>query len=109
VILEYLETIPNEKTKKTVLSALFILTGEKKYQEKMMSLIHNVEANYCKQQMNTKQTENWVTFEEVQQKYHTMLPTATKMFTKKAPISDHFLVLFFMFSIMSGVYSSKTV
>ena len=56
-ILKYLEE-KNDQTKKTNLSALFILTGKLEYQSVMNSVMKKVNDNYKNQTKNEKQIPN---------------------------------------------------
>ena len=56
-------------TTRTILSALFILTGKNKYHKLMMEDINKLKEETAKQELNEKQTESWVTQDEVNDKF----------------------------------------
>lgn len=63
-ILEHLRDIPPSK-RKTVLSALVVLTGNKEYKDSMMSDISDYEKLMETNQKSETQKENWLTYEEI--------------------------------------------
>jgi hypothetical protein len=69
-ILEFIKTnIEANQSKKTLLSALFVMTEDEGYKEIMETVAKTVNEAYKTQKMNTKQTENRVTIEEIKTAY----------------------------------------
>ena len=63
-ILNFLEwKIP--KTRKTILSALFVLTGNQEYQRVMLQDCKVVNDEYKMQTKDKKQEENWMPIEDI--------------------------------------------
>ena len=81
-ILKHLED-KNNQTRKTSLSALFILTGMREYQTEMQSIMKKVNQEYKEQKMNQKQKDNWISTEEIKEKYDTISAIAISMLNKK--------------------------
>jgi hypothetical protein len=81
-ILKYLE----EKTsvqRKTCLSALYILTKDEEYQKPMLTDIKKVNDEYKEQKKNVKETENWISEDDLTAIYNTYFKTANDIFKKK--------------------------
>ena len=78
-ILQHLED-KNISTKKSTLSALFVLTGNPKYQEEMMTQIKIMNDEYKEQTKNKKQEENWINIEEINTKYEELYDKVKKIF-----------------------------
>jgi len=62
-ILKYLEDKPNSR--KTILSALFILTGCEPYKEQMTKDIDTYKAKLATREMSDTDREKWMTFDEI--------------------------------------------
>ena len=101
-ILEYLETKP-DPTKKTSLSALFVLSGETRYREAMMEIIKKVNDVYKTQTKTAKQEENWVSADEVKAVYEKQLDTALQMLSKKNIFNEGKFIQFLLVAFLSGV------
>lgn len=65
-ILKYLDT-KNNQSKKTTLSALFVLTGKEEYREIMVKTMKEVNDVYKSQKKTVKQEQNWVSPSESKQ------------------------------------------
>ena len=101
-ILDYLDD-KNDQTKKTTLSALFILTGLKEYQIEMNSIMKKVNDIYKDQKMNTKQEENWISIDEIQRKYDALHLNAISMLNKKKILNENVMIEFLLMSFLSGI------
>ena len=53
----------NDQTRKTTLSALFVLTNMKEYQTVMNTIMKKVNHDYKDQKMNAKQKDNWISID----------------------------------------------
>jgi hypothetical protein len=71
-ILEYMDT-KNNQTKKTSLSALFVLTGKQEYKEVMTTVLASVNKMYKVQKKTPKQEENRISGDEVKKVYDDLL------------------------------------
>ena len=99
-ILKYIEKEDMSlQTKKTLLSALYILTHIKEYRDKMIAYCNEVNSKYKEQRLNEKQKEHRITFDEVKEKVEEALNNL-----KNNPTLDNYkLYLASVFS--SGIYS----
>jgi len=99
-ILNYIEKEEMSlQTKKTLLSALYILTHIKEYRDKMIAYCNEVNSKYKEQRLNEKQKEHRITFDEVKEKVEEALNNL-----KNNPTLDNYkLYLASVFS--SGIYS----
>jgi hypothetical protein len=103
-ILKYLEDkTPSQR--KTTLSALFILTKHEDYQKPMLEDIKTVNDDYKEQKKNIKETENWITQEEIQKVFDEYHNKAMNILKKKdwnaIDISE--LQKFFILVFLSGI------
>jgi hypothetical protein len=101
-ILDYLEGM-NEQTKKTNLSALYVLTEKEEYREIMMDVMKKVNDKYKEQKLNVKQEENWMSIEEIQKKYDVLEEKATKMLSNKAIMNESVMMEFLLVAFLGGV------
>ena len=99
-ILKYIEKEDMSlQTKKTLLSALYILTHIKEYRDRMIAYCNEVNSKYKEQRLNEKQKEHRITFDEVKEKVEEALNNL-----KNNPTLDNYkLYLASVFS--SGIYS----
>ena len=68
-ILKYIEEeMVSLQTKKTLLSALYIITQEKVYRDKMIEYCNQVNNKYKEQKLSDKQKDYRITFDEVKSK-----------------------------------------
>ena len=98
-ILKYLKDNP-PKTRKSILSALFVLTNNDAYRNQMIDDCKVVNDEYKNQTKDDKQRENWITTHEIKAKYDELLTIVRKMFHRTI-IGDtntiiHFLLLAFL-------------
>jgi hypothetical protein len=101
-ILEYMNT-KNDQTKKTSLSALFVLTGKQEYKDVMTTVMAEVNQKYKEQKKTPKQEENWMSSEEVKAVYDSQHENALKMLTKKAKFDDGKFIEYLLVAFLSGV------
>lgn len=71
------------QTRKTTLSALFVLTGKSSYNDLMLQDCRHTNEIYKEQKKSKKQEEGWMTIKEIQTIYDEMFTTVTAMFQKK--------------------------
>ena len=89
--------------RKTLLSALYILTNEDDYKKLMLSDCRFVNEKYKQQKASPDEKENWVTINEIQQKYQEYLQVVVPMLNYKASINERTIVEFFILGLMSGI------
>jgi hypothetical protein len=98
-ILEYLKDItPNKR--KTILSALVIITDNKKYRELMLEDVRDHNKDILKQEKTDSQKENWVTQNEVDNMYNALKQTANIIY-KKQNITNNDLQIIQNFIILA--------
>jgi integrase len=101
-ILEYLLDKP-PKSRKSILSALYILTNNIKYREKMIEDCKVVNENYKNQKKNTKEKENWIDIDEIKSKYTNLLSKVKAMFSKTM-VGDYTTIMdYFLLAFLGGV------
>ncbi len=66
-VLEYVSQLEKPQTRKTILSALFVLTGEKTYQDRMKEDIDVVNKHYSTRKMDAKREEKKISFDAVKE------------------------------------------
>ena len=99
-IFKYIEEEMNSlQTKKTLLSALYIITDIKEYREKMIEYCNAVNKNYKEQKLNDKQKEHRITFDEVKSKVEESLNNL-----KNNPTLENYK-LYLSSAFSSGIYS----
>jgi len=86
IIIESLENV-KDVTKKTILSAYFVLEKKDKTQKLMVASAKTVNDNYTKQTKSTKQEENWISSKEVVDTYE-KYKKAKDLIVKKKVITD---------------------
>jgi integrase len=101
-IIKFMDT-KNNQTKKTSLSALFVLTKKEEYREIMTSVMNAVNETYKLQKKTPKQEDNWMSSEEVKAVYDKQLENALLMLSKKAKFDDGKFIQFLLVAFLSGV------
>lgn len=81
-ILEYLKDLPPNK-RKTILSALVIITDNKKYREQMLADVRDYNKEISKQEKTDTQEENWINQDQVVSMYNDLKKTATMIYKKE--------------------------
>ena len=101
-IMEFLKEKPSQ-TRKSILSALFVLTGNDAYRELMLKDCGVVNAQYKEQKKSTKETENWIPTEQIHDIYHGLLEKVTSMF-KHSVVGDYPTIMsFWLIAVLGGV------
>jgi hypothetical protein len=72
----------NDQTKKTSLSALYVLTKDDEYKKAMTTVMAEVNANYKLQKKTPKQEENWLSQDEIKSVYDKLHENAIKTLKK---------------------------
>jgi site-specific recombinase XerD len=71
-IIEFLDkgnSNSNSKTSKTILSAIFVLTGNREIHDKMISLSNEVNEQYKSNKKTDKQVDNWIPSDKIKDIY----------------------------------------
>jgi hypothetical protein len=100
-IIEHLESKP-DVSRKTILSALYVLTGDDKYREIMMTVMKTVNDRYKEQKKTPKQMENWISTDEIKQVYDDLHESAMKMLSKKSIMDTSKMMQFLLASVLCG-------
>jgi hypothetical protein len=101
-IIKFMDT-KNNQTKKTSLSALFVLTKKEDYREIMTSVMAEVNATYKQQKKTPKQEDNWMSQQEVKAVYDSQLENALLMLSTKKKFNDGKFFEFLLVAFLSGV------
>ena len=101
-ILKYLDD-KNDQTSKTILSALFVLTNMKEYQTVMNTIMKKVNDDYKDQKMNEKQKDNWISIDEIKEKYNVLSADANLMLRRKKILNENVMMEFLLMSFLGGV------
>lgn len=96
-ILKHVKTLEKAQTRKTLLSALFVLTGLDSYKEDMMTDIKVVNDNYKKQKTDPDRLSKLKTYEEIVSIHNNI-----KQKYKLNPKNDHLIELLISY-LYSGV------
>lgn len=80
-ILNYLKDLtPNKR--KTILSALVIITNNKKYRDQMLEDVRDYNKEISKQEKSETQEENWLSQEHLDEMYNELKTTANHIYKK---------------------------
>ena len=81
-ILHYLKDIPGNK-RKTILSALVIITDNKQYRDLMMEDVQQYNKEILRQEKTPEQQANWVNGDEIKEIYDELKRNAELLYKKK--------------------------
>ena len=101
-ILKHLDD-KNDQTRKTTLSALFVLTNMKEYQTVMNTIMKKVNDDYKDQKMNEKQKDNWISIDEIKEKYNVLSTDVNLMLRRKKILNENVMMEFLLMSFLGGV------
>jgi integrase len=101
-IIEYLKD-KTAQTKKTTLSALFVLTKKQSYKDVMMVVMKSLNDTNKEQKMNEKQKENWMSVKEIQDIYDPLLVKIKSMLSGKTILNEPMMMEFLLMSFLGGV------
>lgn len=104
VIAALKDLTPNKR--KTILSALVVITDNKSYRELMMQDIQEYRKEIEKQQKTPSQEENWVTQDDIMQKYKMLEKIAKPLMKKESPSMSELQKIqnFIILSLLSGIH-----
>lgn len=100
-IIEFLDK-KNDQTKKTSLSALYVLTKKDEYRTVMMDILKAVNIQNKKQEKTPTQSENWMSEVEIKKVYDDLLQKATAMLSTKVVFNDKTFIQFLLVAFLSG-------
>lgn len=101
-ILEYLKD-KTQQTKKTNLSALFVLSKKQSYKDVMMQVMKSVNESNKEQKMNQKQKDNWISVAEIKDKYEPLLVKIKSMLSSKSILNESTMMEFLLVSFLGGI------
>lgn len=90
-------------SRKTSLSALFVLTGKNEYREQMLEDCKAVNNDYLQQTKTQKQTDNWATVQEIRDVYDKLYTDVKLMFAKKAVMQPNIVISYLLVALLGGV------
>ena len=104
-ILKFLEELEPSK-RKTVLSALVVITDNKKYRDQMLKDIEEYKSNESTQKKNDKQSESWVDTETIDDIFDKLGKNANLIYKKKSYTSTDLqeIQLFIILCVLSGKF-----
>jgi hypothetical protein len=82
-VLDYLKDLPPNK-RKTILSALVVITNNKKYREQMVDDVRDYNKEISKQEMTDSQRENWVSQTDVSSLFNDLKKSAGLIYKKQS-------------------------
>jgi integrase len=104
-ILNFLNGMPPNK-RKTILSALVIITDKKQYRELMMEDVKDYNTEIHKQEKTPEQQASWVSTEDVKQLWEELKRDADLLYKKKGlkPSDLQQIQSFIIMSLLGGVF-----
>ena len=103
-ILDYLKDAP-PKSRKSVLSALFVLTNNPSYREKMLDDCKLVNSQYKEQKKDTRERDNWISVDDIKVKYNDLLDKVKAMFSKNMCVDSATVINYLLIALLGGVSS----
>lgn len=105
-ILEFLKDFPPNK-RKTILSALVIITDDKDYRDKMLSDVRDYNAEILKQEKTPEQEANWVNTEQIKTVFDAVKADALALMKKKQvlkPAELQEIQNYMILCLLSGIF-----
>jgi hypothetical protein len=104
-ILQFLQDVPSSK-RKTILSALVVITDNKDYRDLMMTDVREYNKEVDLQTKTDTQKENWVNGNEIQTIYDELRRDAEAIYKKKSMTSNDLQQIqnFIILSLLGGVF-----
>ena len=101
-IMNYLKEKPSQ-TRKSVLSALFVLTGNDAYRKLMIEDCGVVNAAYKNQKKSIKESENWLPIDKIREVYNALLTKVRAIFSRNI-VGDYPTIMeFWLVALLGGV------
>jgi len=105
-VLDFLKDEPPNK-RKTVLSALVIITDDKDYRDKMLSDVRDYNQEISKQEKTPEQEANWVNTDDVRKVFDVVKADAIALMKKKQtlkPIELQEIQNYIILCLLSGIF-----
>ena len=102
-ILDYLNSNTKKSTRKSILSALYVLTNRPEYREQMIADAKDINEEYRQQKKSQKQKDNWISVQQIKEKYDTLHNQVQNIFQKRA-IGDISVIMdYLLIGFLGGV------
>lgn len=103
-VLHFLKDIPPNR-RKTILSALVIITDKKEYRDLMLEDVRNYNKDIHKQEKTETQEENWVSSDKIKEVYDEYKKNAELLYKKKSlkPSDLQQIQSYIILSLLSGL------
>jgi len=103
--IHFLKDVPSNK-RKTILSALVVITNEKPYRELMLEDVKNYNHDISKQEKTPSQEKSWLEQDTIKEKYDELETTAKFLYKKKTltPNDLQQIQNYIMLSLLGGMY-----
>jgi len=107
-VIKYVNQIENINKRKTLYSALYILTNKKKYNDFMRNDIEQYRVTQKQQTKNVKEKSNWIDFSQIKEMHSKLKKDILKLMNIKnlSMIQLQEIQQFIILSLCSGVYNS---
>lgn len=104
-VLHYLKDIPANR-RKTILSALVIITDKQEYRSQMMTDVKDYNQEIHKQEKTETQKENWVSAEDIKKVFDESQKQATMLYKKATlkPADLQQIQSFIILALLSGLF-----
>jgi integrase len=104
-VLEHLKNLPSNK-RKTILSALVIITDKKPYRDLMLEDVKDYNHQIAKQEKTPAQEESWVSTNDVKEIYEALKKNAELLYKKKSYTSQDLQEIqsFIIMSLLGGIF-----
>lgn len=104
-VLHYLKDIPANR-RKTILSALVIITDKQEYRSQMMADVKDYNQEIHKQEKTETQKENWVSSEDIKKVFDEAQKTANMLYKKATlkPADLQQIQSFIILALLSGLF-----
>jgi hypothetical protein len=105
-VLDFLKDIPPNR-RKTILSALVIITGKSEYRDKMLSDVRDYNKEIQKQEKTPAQEENWVDDKQVKAVFEALRTDAVALMKKKTalkPTDLQDIQNFIIMALLGGIF-----
>ena len=101
-ILDSLKEKPSQ-TRKSILSALYILTNREEFRKQMIEDCKVTNDNYKNQKMNAKEKENWINVEDIENLFNELTMKIKAMFAGNKVVEYGTIMEFFLVACLGGV------
>jgi hypothetical protein len=90
-------------SRKSVLSALFILTNDDEYRKLMLDDCRETNEKYRDQTKSEKETENWMSVEDIEKIYRGLFDKVSAMFSRSIVGDPRTIMEFLLVGLLGGV------